>query len=99
MSENPKNDFDVLELPPWASKEDVRKAYKRLALRLHPDKGGNDEAFQRLLSAYQRLSGISTHVPIILTPGFTSFSTQTTVDHQTVDDLVDSLDGFNLEMP
>ena len=96
MAENPKNDFDVLGIPHGASKEDVRKAYKRLALRFHPDKGGSNEAFQQVLSSYQRLSGMSTHVPIILTPSFTSFSTPMTVELQTVDDLVDSLDGFNM---
>ena len=30
--------YEVLELPRGASRDDIRRAYKRLALRWHPDK-------------------------------------------------------------
>lgn len=45
--------FRVLGLPPGAPLEDVRAAYKRLALRCHPDKpGGSLEAFNRVHTAF-----------------------------------------------
>ena len=33
--------YDVLELPHDASQDDAKRAYKKLALRHHPDKGGS----------------------------------------------------------
>ena len=48
--------FEVLELDASASLDDVRKAYKRLALKYHPDKNPGDptahDAFQRITTAY-----------------------------------------------
>jgi DnaJ-class molecular chaperone len=42
----------VLETAPW---EVVNAAYKALALKLHPDKGGSAEDFQQLQKAYEQL--------------------------------------------
>ena len=48
--------YRVLEVPRDASAEDVKRAYKRLALRLHPDKNGGDaaaaEEFKSVNEAY-----------------------------------------------
>jgi hypothetical protein len=41
----------VLGLTDPVSAEDVTRRYRELAMRLHPDRGGNAESFQRLLSA------------------------------------------------
>lgn len=43
--------FRVLGLPPTASQEQVKAAYRRLARRLHPDAGGDDAAFRALTAA------------------------------------------------
>jgi DnaJ domain len=36
-------------------KKDVRNAYRRQSRRLHPDKGGSEEAFKELHAAYRRV--------------------------------------------
>lgn len=55
----PHADYKALGLPPGASRDDIRKAYYRLAKKHHPDAGGNPEQFQMLLESYERLSGDS----------------------------------------
>ena len=53
------NDLANLGLRADASLEDVQRAYRRLALEHHPDRGGDKEAFQRIKAAADRLSGAS----------------------------------------
>ncbi|KAF7440892.1 Type I HSP40 co-chaperone [Pleurotus ostreatus] len=48
--------YDLLEVPPNASEADLKKAYRKKALRLHPDKGGDPEVFKEVTHAYQVLS-------------------------------------------
>lgn len=55
------NYYDVLEVKKTATTDDIRKAYKKLALRWHPDKNPNnlDEAnrkFKEICQAYEILS-------------------------------------------
>lgn len=47
----------LLGLPVGYSLCDVRKYYKKAALLHHPDKGGCEETFKRVLHAYEVLSG------------------------------------------
>ena len=53
----PNADYKALGLQPGATRDDIRKAYYRLAKKHHPDAGGNPEQFQALLESYERLSG------------------------------------------
>ena len=50
-----ENPSEVLGVVPGAPAADVRAAYRRLALKAHPDHGGSPAAFLRLQRAYKRL--------------------------------------------
>ena len=51
-----KNFYDVLGIQKDASEGDIRKAYKKLAIKYHPDKGGDEEKFKEISEAYSVLS-------------------------------------------
>jgi DnaJ homolog subfamily A member 2 len=48
--------YDILNIPRGASEEEIKKAYKKLAMKNHPDKGGDPEQFKRIQGAYERLT-------------------------------------------
>eukprot|EP00929_Paragymnodinium_shiwhaense_P028724 TRINITY_DN16592_c0_g1_i4.p1 TRINITY_DN16592_c0_g1~~TRINITY_DN16592_c0_g1_i4.p1 ORF type:complete len:1109 (-),score=328.00 TRINITY_DN16592_c0_g1_i4:69-3395(-) len=52
--------LSFLGLPPNAGDSDVSKVYKKMALELHPDKGGDPAKFQALQDMKERLSGSPT---------------------------------------
>jgi len=47
----PTSSFDVLGLPIDATKEDVNSAYRKLAMKHHPDKGGKHDKFIEITEA------------------------------------------------
>jgi curved DNA-binding protein CbpA len=55
-----KDYYTILELPPSASLDEIKKAYRRLALIYHPDKKGNDPysiaQFTEIKEAYETLT-------------------------------------------
>ena len=52
-----KNYYDVLGVSKSASKDEIKKAFYKLAAKYHPDKKGGDEAkFKEINEAYQTLS-------------------------------------------
>jgi hypothetical protein len=52
----PVDPYKTLHLLPSAPPEVVKAAYKALAMKLHPDHGGDTEAMQRINAAYRRLA-------------------------------------------
>jgi DnaJ-domain-containing protein 1 len=47
--------FSLLGLPVGASRQDIKRAHRRLVKTHHPDRGGDGEDFRRIQAAYQRL--------------------------------------------
>ena len=48
--------YEILEINKNATPEEIKKAYRKLALKHHPDKGGKEEQFKKLAEAYEVLS-------------------------------------------
>jgi hypothetical protein len=51
-----ENYYQILGLPDFASIEEVKKAFRELAQKYHPDRGGDPEKFKKILKAYKVLS-------------------------------------------
>lgn len=50
------NYYSVLGLQPGADNTEVKRAYKKLASKHHPDKGGDPEQFKRIQEAYDKIN-------------------------------------------
>ncbi|PRQ58907.1 putative chaperone DnaJ [Rosa chinensis] len=48
--------YEILGVSKTTSAEDLKKAYKKAAMKNHPDKGGDPEKFKELAQAYEVLS-------------------------------------------
>jgi len=52
--------YSILGLNKSASQDDIKKAYRKLAAKHHPDRGGDEEKFKELQEAYEHLSNPQT---------------------------------------
>jgi len=51
------NYYETLGVEPGASADDIKRAYRRMAMKVHPDRtGGDDTEFKKLQEAYETLS-------------------------------------------
>ena len=51
-----KDYYNVLGVDSKATEDDIKKAFRKLAHKHHPDKGGSDEKFKEITEAYSVLS-------------------------------------------
>lgn len=64
MKQSNRNPWDVLGISSNASQEEIKAAFKQLALKYHPDKNGDNEQFRLINNAYNKLKN-KQMVPII----------------------------------
>lgn len=48
--------YQILEVSSSATEEEIKKAYRKLAAKYHPDRGGDTAKFQQIEEAYRTLS-------------------------------------------
>jgi hypothetical protein len=58
----------ILGLAPDASIDDLTQAYRRAAMRLHPDRGGDGEQMARLNAAFDALFAPDPIIRTVLRP-------------------------------
>lgn len=50
-----QSNYDILGIPENSTYKEVREAFRKLALQLHSDRGGEDEEFKKIKQAYEDL--------------------------------------------
>jgi len=68
-----KSPYDVLGVSPQESEEGIKKAYRKLAMKHHPDKGGDQEAFKAINDAFEKINKPSTNNEDIFSHFFRGF--------------------------
>jgi hypothetical protein len=51
-------EFRILKMKPTSNFKKIQRAYRKMALKTHPDKGGSDMLFRRVYRAYESLESI-----------------------------------------
>ncbi len=52
MSTQPQDPYTTLGVKPNSEAEEIKKAYRKLAAKHHPDRGGDEDKFKRISAAY-----------------------------------------------
>lgn len=50
-----QSNYDILGIPENSTYQEIREAFRKLALQLHSDRGGGDEEFKKIKQAYEDL--------------------------------------------
>ncbi len=48
--------YSILNVSKDSSSDDIKKSYRKLAMKFHPDKGGDENEFKKITEAYEVLS-------------------------------------------
>jgi len=51
--------YETLEVPKDALDDDIKRSYRKLSMKHHPDRGGDKKKFQEINEAYQTLSDVN----------------------------------------
>jgi hypothetical protein len=75
----------VLDIPRDASEAEIKKAFRKLSIKHHPDKGGDKVLFQKIQRAYEVLSNeelrmVFDHAGCVMLP----FGLSPTISHDTM---------------
>lgn len=55
VGERGHSDYQVLGLKDNATKDEAKKAFRQLAIKYHPDRGGDQKKFEEIHNAYERI--------------------------------------------
>jgi len=82
-----KNPYDILGVQPTTSNEEIKRAYRKLSLKHHPDRGGDEEKFKELSAAYEQITNKDSQPNPM-----NNFNNQ----HMNMDELIRNMFGINL---
>ena len=51
----------MLDIPKTSTNEEIKKKYRRLALKYHPDKNPNNAEAEEMVKSYFRIAGNEAH--------------------------------------
>jgi len=99
MKQSNRNPWDVLNISTSATQEEIKQAFKKLAMKHHPDRGGNAVEFNRVVVAYEKLRKNSI-VPIIEAQHTHLVNVKLTIQQQIegVDDFIETSTGEVLKV-
>ena len=86
-----RNPWDILGISEDASQEEIREAFKRLAMKYHPDRDSGDlETFKKINAAYNKLKN-NQMVPIVKAPETKMVNLRLTIKQQVegINDYID----------
>jgi hypothetical protein len=49
--------LELINLPPYAGLQDIKKRFRELAMCYHPDRGGDSDKFIELMEIYEQITG------------------------------------------
>lgn len=65
--------YKTLGVPQGATEDEIKKAYRKLAMKHHPDRGGDEAEFKKIKEAYERLTSGNTNEHAFGSNGFGGF--------------------------
>lgn len=88
MKANKNNPWAILGVEPGATQQEIKDAFRKLALSAHPDKGGTSASFAQINEAYNTLKNKKT-VPVMSQPDVVLVNVKLTIEQQ-----INGVDGI-----